>query len=222
MFEFISQNIRVPLDSIVRSSDWLASEFRFVRTGDPIFRDVCDVLSSIISDYSVRNLKDFWTLRPNRYFDFSTTPKYLELKESVCETNKFLLYQFDGQEECVKGFLIDLLNILDRKYAKRNCLVVSPPTSGKNWFFDSILIFSITDGQIQNAKKSCQFPLDNCFNKRILYFNEPQFEASFEEKLLMLFAGDPMSDNAKYRNVSEIKRTPVIVTSNRQTSFLLA
>jgi hypothetical protein len=51
-------------------------------------------------------------------------------------------------------------------------------------------------------KKGTQFPLDNCFNKHVLYFNEPNFENSFQETLLMLFAGDPISEQAKYKSVA--------------------
>jgi hypothetical protein len=71
-----------------------------------------------------------------------------------------------------------------------------------------------SERQISNAKKGNNFPLDNCFNKRVLFFNEPRFEPSFYETLLMLFAGDPMSEQAKFRSVCEIVRTPVIVTAN--------
>jgi hypothetical protein len=48
----------------------------------------------------------------------------------------------------------------------------------------------------------------------VLYFNEPNFENSFRDTLLMLFAGDPISDEAKYKSVCQIVRTPVIVTCN--------
>jgi hypothetical protein len=98
---------------------------------------------------------------------------------------------------------------------KKNAFeVIGPPTSGKNWFFDSIITFAIASGQIMNANKSRNFPFVHCFNKRILFFNEPNFEYGFEDKLLMLFAGDPFNDQAKYKNVAFIKRTPVIVTGN--------
>jgi hypothetical protein len=52
------------------------------------------------------------------------------------------------------------------------------------------------------------------FNKRVLYFNEPNFEGSFANKLLMIFAGDPISDQGKYKNGAQICRTPAIVTGN--------
>jgi hypothetical protein len=48
----------------------------------------------------------------------------------------------------------------------------------------------------------------------VLFYNEPNFEASFADKLLMLFAGDPLSDQAKYKSVAQIARTPLIVTRN--------
>lgn len=66
----------------------------------------------------------------------------------------------------------------------------------------------------QKMLKNNQFPLDNCFNKLVLYFNEPNFENSSRETLLMLCAGDPISDKAKYASVSQIVRAPVIITCN--------
>jgi hypothetical protein len=48
----------------------------------------------------------------------------------------------------------------------------------------------------------------------VLYFNEPNFEPSFRDKLLMLLAGDTLSDQAKYKSVRQIVRTPVIITTN--------
>jgi hypothetical protein len=59
--------------------------------------------------------------------------------------------------------------------------VESPPVLVKTTFFNPILIFMGSHWQIMNAKKTCQFPLDNCFNKRVLYFSEPNFEERFRE-----------------------------------------
>ena len=53
--------------------------------------------------------------------------------------------------------------------------------------------------QITIGKKNTLFPLDNCFSKRVLFFNEPSFEQCFGDKMLMLFAGDPISDQDKYK-----------------------
>lgn len=111
-------------------------------------------------------------------------------------------------------FLETLAKVLHR-VTKKNCLeVISPLSADKNWWFDPLFIFMGSTDQIQNANKSTNFPLDNCFNKRVLFSNEPNFEGSFADKLLMLFAGDPISDQGKYKNVAQIVCTPVIVTGN--------
>jgi hypothetical protein len=125
------------------------------------------------------------------------------------------MFQFGNSEDQVISFCTNLSKLLNRETKKQNCLeIISPPSSGKNWFLDPLLIFMTSKGQISNAKKGNNFPLDNCFNKRVLFFNEPRLEPTFYETLLMLFAGDPMSEQAKFRSVCEIIRTPVIVTAN--------
>jgi hypothetical protein len=98
--------------------------------------------------------------------------------------------------------------MLNRETKKELYEVISPPSAGKNWFFDPLLIFMGSTGQIQSANKSTNFALDNCFSKRVLFYNEPDFEASFGDKLLIPCAGDPISDQAKYTSVAQIARTP--------------
>jgi hypothetical protein len=212
----------VPLDAIVRSEVWLSSPFKFIRTSDPTFKDVMDVINCEFVYMSVKDLEEFWNEKDtNRHFWDSKESELLGLKpynvkDSVELVDKFLHFQFNGDINLISEFLSNLCNVLNRLSGKRNTVeVISPPSSGKNWFFDPILTFMGSYGQIMNAKKNTQFPLDNCFNKRVLYFNEPNFENSFQETLLMLFAGDPLNDHAKYKSVAQIVRTPVIVTGNR-------
>jgi hypothetical protein len=180
---------------------------------------VCDVFQSEIAKMSIAELEEFWVSRKYIYWQDEDYCRdgclYLQLDESIEACNQFLLYQFDGLDELVFDFLNILKQVLNREIPKKNCVeVIALPTSGKNWFFDSILTFCITHGQIMNAKRQNCFPMDNCFNKRILFFNEPNFENSFYDQLLMIFAGDPCSDQAKYKSVCQIKKTPVIVTGN--------
>jgi hypothetical protein len=89
MYDFVVQNVRVQLDAVVSSKEWLNSEFRFVRCGDPVLRDVCDVFSSIVSEYSIRELYIFWKSRDACYFDESKFPKYLSAQQSCVEANSY-------------------------------------------------------------------------------------------------------------------------------------
>jgi hypothetical protein len=71
---------------------------------------------------------------------------------------------------------------------------------------DPLLIFV---GKYQNANNHLQFALIT-----VLFYNEPRFENSFQEQLLLVFACDPISAQGKYKNVAQIVRTPVDVTCN--------
>jgi hypothetical protein len=48
------------------------------------------------------------------------------------------------------------------------------------------------------GKKNTLFSLDKCFNKRVLFCNESSFEQCYEDNMLMLHAGDPISEQDKY------------------------
>jgi len=61
------------------------------------------------------------------------------------------------------------------------------------------MVFMGSYRQVTNGKKNTLFSLDNCFNKRELFFNKPSFEQCFEDKILVLFAGDSVSDQDKYK-----------------------
>lgn len=51
-------------------------------------------------------------------------------------------------------------------------------------------------------------------NKRVLYWDEPNFEPAAIETLKMLLAGDKCPANIKYKDHQIINKTPVIITTN--------
>jgi hypothetical protein len=61
------------------------------------------------------------------------------------------------------------------------------------------MVFMDSYTQITNGKKNKLFPLDSRFNKSMLFFIKPSFEQCFEDKMLMLFAGDLLSDQGKHK-----------------------
>jgi hypothetical protein len=50
----------------------------------------------------------------------------------------------------------------------------------------------------RKGKNNTLLSLDSCFNKRVFFNNELSFEQRFENKM-MLFAGDPMSDQVLHK-----------------------
>jgi len=52
--------------------------------------------------------------------------------ESVQIAEQLLLFQF-GSEDVIRGFLEDVISLMDRKNPKKNCLEIeSPPSAGKH------------------------------------------------------------------------------------------
>jgi hypothetical protein len=103
------------------------------------------------------------------------------LSDSISLADEFLLFQFNNNDECVSNFLNTLNQVLARKSDKST-------NKWENWFFDLILTFMCSVGQINNAKEEVIF--HQIIVSTNLYFI-----------LLMLFAGDPISDEAKYKSV---------------------
>lgn len=137
---------------------------------------------------------------------------YLHPDDSTEKLKKLLNFQLDN----VSSFIQYLYNFIDRNNGKQNCLqILGPPNSCKTLFAQIISEFCICVGKIANFNKYSQFPLQNCINKRLLYWDEPDCEPSGLETIKMLFAGDPCAANIKFKDHHVISKTPIIVTANR-------
>lgn len=84
---------------------------------------------------------------------------------------------------------------------KKNCFFIeSPPNAGKNLFFDAVIHYFFSFGQVGSFIKHTNFPLMECDDKRILIWNEPYCEPSSFETLKMLFGGDTLNVKVKYES----------------------
>jgi len=84
----------------------------------------------------------------------------------------------------------------------------------KIFFFDCVIHFCVNFGIITNWNRHNQFPLQDCPNRRVIIWNEPNFEDGVEENLKLLFGGDQCGARIKYEGDAVIQRTPVIILSN--------
>nr|QKK82934.1 hypothetical protein 2 [Pittosporum tobira parvo-like virus] len=151
-----------------------------------------------------------------RYYErnFTDETYYYSIEDSIKVLEEFLLFQCFTLEGVIK-FLTDLFNILERRIPKKNCLyVVSEPNGGKNYFFDCVKAALLNSGEIGNFNRFCNFPLQEAPKKRILMWNEPNFEPSSIDTLKMLFAGDSIACKIKHKCESIVTRTPIVVLSN--------
>lgn len=219
MLDWFKNYTVVPLEHTVFSSWWQNSPFKYEGNGSQNVQKVMNLFRMQVGRMSLHALELFWDNQVVKYWDTDeyrvTVKPYLPLDESVKLAEKFLFHQFQS-EEAIYEFLFFLSKMLNKETGKMNAIeVVSPPTSGKNWFFDSIMTFCISYGHIENhSSKNSRFTLENAINRRINIYNEPNFDAAFEETLLKLTAGDTVSAEAKYQSYQSLVKTPIVILSN--------
>lgn len=92
--------------------------------------------------------------------------------------------------------------------------IVGPPNSMKTTFINALASFVLVKGQIQNFNRNNSFPLTDCVDKRILLWDEPNFDRNDLETIKQLFAGDPCVVSVQYSNNITISKTPVFCTAN--------
>lgn len=224
IYNLLSKFAICPLTEIVYTRDYLNNaEVACKRLDCKEVKDAIDTRASVINTWrrddfiafynnpdttliwSCRHIDDF----DNYYYDYTYSFNI------ICQ---LLQYQCGDN---VRQFCNDLINILEYKIPKRNCfVVVSPPSAGKNFMFDGVRDYYLNAGQMNNPNKYNQFAYQDCHNRRVIIWNEPNYEPRETENLKMLFAGDNLSANVKCKPQANVKRTPVIVLSNTEPNFV--
>lgn len=212
-----------PLTEIVYTKEYLEKSIAVKRLDDRDVKNVIDTHASIINTWSREDYLRFynnpstikvWSARSLDHFD----TYYLDYKESQQIINTLLDYQLDDMKY---NFVYNLINIIEMNIPKCNCfLIISPPSAGKNFFVDAIKDYYLNVGQMQNPNKYNTFAYQDCHNRKILIWNEPNYEPRETENLKLLFGGDNLSANVKCKPQANVKRTPIICLSNNTPRFL--
>lgn len=222
ILNFLSYIAVNPITELVHTKEYLQSPLAIYRLDSREVKDAMDTWASTVNTWSRADYVKFydnpktikiWSARSIDDFD----TYYYSYEDSCAVINRLLEYQM-GQK--IDEFCTNLIDVLERRVPKRNCfVVVSPPSAGKNFFFDAIRDYYLNTGQMNNPNKYNQFAYQDCTNRRVLFWNEPNYEPRETENLKLLFGGDNMSANVKCKPQANVKRTPVIVTSNYMPNF---
>lgn len=224
ILDLLSKCAVCPLTEIVYTREYLTNpNVACKRLDSRELKDAVDTRGSIINTWSLEDFKKFydditiikiWSSRSLESFD----NYYYNYEESTTITYKLLEFQMGND---LIPFCVTLMNILECKLPKTNCfIVISPPSAGKNFFFDAVRDYFLNCGQMNNPNRYNQFAYQDCHNKRVIFWNEPNYESKETENLKMLFAGDNLSANVKCKPQANVKRTPVIITSNSRPNFV--
>lgn len=221
IIQFIQERPTAPVLNLFGTSLWLKSKWKFMDLNSVLIRNCVRIVNNFYNELSVGDLyRHFGNNVDPAFYIFnaplgSVDSYYYSIQESVDVLNRLLLFQFCNRQYEVSLFLNTLLDVLNRRIPKKNTIfVLSPPNSGKNFFFDAVLHLLINYGQMGNFNRYQQFPLMDCVDRRVIMWNEPVLEATAVETLKMILGGDTVNAKVKYMPDAIVTRTPVIVLSN--------
>lgn len=172
-------------------------------------------------DLNDKSLREIENLLENSEPIFMKSMLYGSPEDSLMWIDDLIRFQCHDDDETILHFLNSLVDIIDKRLSKTNALCVwSPPSAGKNFFFDMILAICLNYGQLGQANKHNLFAFQEAPNKRILIWNEPNYETSLTDTLKMMFAGDPFTVRVKHAMDTHVSRTPVIILTNTFVPFM--
>ncbi|KAM7295628.1 uncharacterized protein ISCGN_025125 [Ixodes scapularis] len=218
LYNILISNPVLPLTSITRTPLWLESpDLCFIRLDDKRLQRTIQVLNEHMCNWTTLDYISLYS-NTNPRFDAphgNISSYYMDVTSSFQAIVHLLEYQFGDQ---VPVFVQDLYNLLERRIPQKNCMeVVSPPSAGKNCFFDAIVGFYINRGTIHNFNRCSNFPLQDAVGKRLLVWNKPNCGSAAFETIKKIVGGDV--DNVSVKNSPDmiVIRTPAIVLSSSKT-----
>ncbi|ASM93489.1 NS1 [Lupine feces-associated densovirus 2] len=203
-----------PLNSSCELREWVQNErLNFYDRNDPDYRKAVSMVSRKFIDYSFydfvqlyENASPVWYARNNNH--------YYERETSFAILDELLHVQFETDER-IREFMTAVWNVCEKVKPKKNTLFLwGPANSGKTYFSQVVLAFYMNVGHVANFVRGQNFPLNDCTEKRILFWNEPSICPSAWDTVKMLTGGDPLAAKIKYSNDCTIPRTPLIINSN--------
>lgn len=218
ILDFFFKYYVTPAHDVVRTTQWINSAtLRFIDTESRPFKLAVSLYERKVCNLDVQELYNLLKLGQPIFgvINGSLDERYESREDSYTKLLQFIKFQFDTAEAC-EQFRSDFFHFLNRTSKKKNAVFIrGVPSSGKTYFARVVREAMLISGQVVNMNCRSQFPLNNCTNKRILYWDEPSCDPSSTDQLKTMFSGDDTSANLKYRDHGTIRRTPVLITGNK-------
>jgi hypothetical protein len=226
MEQIMRNNPTCPMINIVRTTPWLEdSELMMLRDDEKIVKSLVDAWQSLVCSWTIHDFYHFYTqadCKPRFHAGhMPIADYYYSIEDSINVVMELLRYQFRDNYEEMKEFVRNLFNVCERKVPKLNSFLIhSPPSGGKNYFIDAVMDFYWNRGQLGNPNRFNQFAFMEATNKRLILWNEPNYEQSCTDQLKMILGGDANTVRVKNKQDSAVYRTPVIILTNTNVNFM--
>lgn len=215
-----------PPEAIVKHRVWRNDDdLRFKNVGDKEIKSAIASFKDNLTTYSMVDFQEMYnkdSCVPIFSAGFGAYDNYYyNIENSLRIMEELVQFQCGNDEDATLDFVTTLYNVLERKVPKLNCICIySPPSAGKNFFFDAVKDFYLNCGHLCNANKYNSFPFQDAEGRRIVLWNEPNYSPEFLEPIKEILGGDSTSVNVKYQHDTPVYRTPIIVLTNVKVSFM--
>lgn len=219
VYRLLEQFHPAPLQTIRSVEAYKQSSILTNPKHDAYVNKALQLYSDRLIDLSVRDFYELLMQCPEPIFYKGVN--YGNIEESSNIIDQLIRYQFDDDEGKIQEFLQIFVDILDRKIPKMNCIVLqSPPSAGKNFFIDMVCAILVNYGQLGMANRHNLFAFQEAPNKRLIIWNEPNYEPAMTDTIKMMMAGDPYTVRVKHSADTAVAKTPVIVMTNNTVPFM--
>lgn len=225
MEKILIDNPCCPMVGIVNSEQWLNDpDLMYVRKDNKMVNNVIDTWCQKTCRWTIYDFNTFYsreTCKPTFWAGYrSVDDVYYDIEMSLEIVEQVLKAQFHGDPVQVKEFLQSLLNVVERKIPKLGSLLIkSPPNAGKNFFCEIALDYYWNRGQLGNLTRHNQFGLQEAVGKRILLWDEPNYEPGMIETLKNVTAGHAFCARVKSQADCAVYSTPLIILTNNEISL---
>lgn len=215
----MKQLLPVPLIDVVYCKEYIQrKDVMYKRQRHIAVQDAADLVLAEINLMTIQqiyNLNISTSCRPRYHaVKVDRDDYYMSIEESMSVYKQLLLFQL-GDYEHVYHFCKQLYDVLNMSKPKRNTLIiVGEQCSGKNFFIDPITAAMINVGYLGNPNKNNNFAYQDCVNRRVIVWNEPNYDSAETDTLKMLLGGDTCPVRVKFREDCVVHRTPIIILSN--------
>ncbi len=214
-----------PVEGILNHPIWLKDdELKFLTGEDKEVKAAINNWTKQLCTWSIEDFKvlyDDKDCKPIFSAGYGNVDNYYyDVDRSVDVLVELLAFQFHHDEEYILAFITSLFDVLERKVPKLNTMYIrSPPSSGKNYFFDCIKDYYVNVGKMCRANKFNNFAFQDAEGRRLVLWNEPNYSPEFVEILKELLGGDATNVSVKYKNELPVYRTPIIILTNSVLSI---
>lgn len=228
VFKLLETTAICPLEAIKSEPCFLNDDILTDPENSSRVNEAIKMWSYKINNYSLRDFYNMYNSNQQENLIFSRSKVYMNFEESTKILDKILIHQFNNDEDEIKQFLQWLVNVVDKQppgnpYANpkfNTFLVHSPPSAGKNFFFDTLFTLCLNLGQLGTANKTNNFAFQDAANRRIILWNEPNYESSMTDYLKTLFEGGDTKVRVKMMGDTHVKRTPIVILTNNHVNFM--